>query len=152
MRYLISTLVIALALLGTVSITHAQPHVAQSLLVHLDLDLDKSALSPTNVQVRIHATDRINDTYYASPVDPGEGDEVEWNQNLPLMVDSNLPMQLIFHLGDINGAPIPSGFAVQWQYDLNDSGYQDMTGNAVIIPANSSGDMNLTVQGTVVSQ
>lgn len=135
------------------SISNAQPHLANSLLVHLDLDLDKSAISPTNVQVRIHATDRINDTYYASQVDPEEDEnDIEWNQDLPLMIDSNVPMRLIFHVNTTDGSPLPQGYAVQWQYSLDGSGSQDMTGNAVLIPAGSSGDMNLTVQGSVAAQ
>lgn len=146
-----SLLIIATVLIAPAN-CRAQPHLADSLLLKLDLDLDKSALSPINVQVRIHATDRISDTYYASPVDPGEGDEVEWNQDVPLLVDSDVPMRLIFHLNDVNGSPLPPGYAVQWQYDLDGSGLAEMVGNAVMVPAGSSGDMDLIVRGTVVRQ
>ena len=130
----------------------SQPHLANSLLLLLDLSLDASALAPANIQVRIHATDRINDTYYASPVDPDEGDSVTWRQQLPLMIDSNFPMRLIFHIAATSGAPTPPGYAVEWTYDLDGSGMQDMTGSTVIIPAGSSGDMNLTVRGTAVAR
>lgn len=141
-----------LALLFTLSpmkIGQAQPHLADSLLVHLDLDLDKSAISPTNVQVKLHATDGMSDQYYASQVDPGEGDEVEWSQDIPLTVDSNVSLRLIFHIADVNGGSIPSGYSVQWQSDLDGQSFQ---GPSVVIPAGSSGDMNLSVQGTVISQ
>lgn len=141
-----------LLMMGIGVSTSAQPHVDESLLVHLDLDLDKSAVSPTNVQVRVHATDGLSDQYFASPVDPDEDDTVEWNQDLPLTVDSNYSMRLIFHIADPNGGPIPAGYAVQWQYDLDGSGFQDTTGHAITIPAGSSGDMNLTIQGSVLAQ
>jgi hypothetical protein len=131
---------------------NAQPHLTESLLLHLDLDLDKSAISSSNIQVRIHATDRISDSYFASPPDSLEDDTVEWDQDLPLSIDSNLPMRLIFHVNSTNGAPLSSGIMVQWQYDLDGGGFQNMSNNSVTIPADSSGDMNLTVSGTVTVQ
>lgn len=128
----------------------AQARIAESLLIHLDLDLDKSALSPTNVQVKIHATDHYSDAYFASPVDPGEGDNVDWNQDLQIIVSDNVPMRLIFHISDTSGTSLPSGYTVQWNMNANSGAEQ--SGNTLIIPAGTSDDMNLTVQGTVISQ
>jgi hypothetical protein len=155
MKKPVSTFIICISLLlgGLFSqAVFAQPHLTESLLLHLDLDLDKSAFSSSRVQVKIHATDRISDSYFASPVDSLESDTVEWDQDLPLSIDSNIPMRLIFHLNSTDGAPLPSGFIVQWQYDLDGSGFQNMNSNSVTIPADSSGDMGLTVSGAVVAQ
>ena len=147
---ILTLLVAVMSLMFATSTTSfAQPQIAESLLIHLDLDLDKSALSPTNVQVKIHATDHYADYYFASPLDPGEGDEVDWNQDLQIMVSDNVPMRLIFHVSDTSGAALPAGYTVQWDMS-SDSGQQ--SGNAFIIPAGTSDDMNLSVQGTVTSQ
>jgi len=124
----------------------AQAPTAESLLIHLDLDLDKSAISPANVQVKIHATDHYADYYFASPMDPGEGDEIDWNQDLQVMVGENVPMRLIFHISDTSGAPLPAGASVDWNMSV-DSGSQ--SGNTYVIPAGTSGDMDLSVDGTV---
>lgn len=127
----------------------AQASIAESLLIHLDLDLDKSALSSTNVQVKIHATDHYADYYFASPLDPDEDNVIDWNQDLQVIVSDAVPMRLIFHISDTSGAPLPAGYTVDWNMS-GDSG--DQSGSAFIIPAATSGDMNLSVQGTVTSQ
>ena len=114
----------------TTAVSFAQPQIAESLLIHLDLDLDKSAISPTNVQVKIHATDHYADYYFASPNDPGEGDEIDWNQDLQVMVSDAVPMRLIFHISDTNGAPLPAGYTVNWDMS-SDSG--DESGYSFII-------------------
>ena len=146
---LLSSIVCSLCLMCFISTTcFAQARIAESLLVRLDLDLDKSALSPANIQVKIHATDHYADYYFASPLDPGEGDEIDWNQDLQIVVSDNVPMRLIFSISDTSGAALPSGYSVDWNIS-GDSGEQ--SGNTFVIPADTSGDMNLSVQGTVSS-
>jgi len=149
MKLFISTLTALCMLCLVNTAAFAQAQIAESLLIHLDLDLDKSALSPTNVQVKIHATDHYADYYFASPADPGEGDEIDWNQDLQIMVSDNVPMRLIFHISDTNGAALPAGYTVDWDMS-GDSGEE--SGNSFIIPAGTSGDMSLSVQGSVTSQ
>lgn len=144
---ILTLLVAVMSLIFATSTTSfAQAQIAESLLIHLDLDLDKSALSPTNVQVKIHATDHYADYYFASPNDPGEGDEIDWNQDLQIMVSNAVPMRLIFQISDTSGSPLPAGYSVDWDMS-SDSG--DQSGNAFIIPAGTSDDMSLTVQGSV---
>lgn len=147
---ILALLVAIISLVCTTStVSFAQAHIAESLLIHLDLDLDKSAISPTNVQVKIHATDHYADYYFASPNDPGEDDEIDWNQDLQIMASDTVPMRLIFHISDTNGAALPTGYTVDWDMS-SDSG--DQSGNSFIIPADTSGDMSLSVQGSVTSQ
>lgn len=146
---IITTLV---AILSFVCITNttclAQAQIAESLLIHLNLSLDKSAISSTNVQVKIHATDHYADYYFASPLDPDEDNEIDWNQDLQVMVGENVPMRLIFHISDTSGAALPAGTSVDWSMS-GDSGEQ--SGNTFVIPAGTSDEMNLSVQGTVSS-
>ncbi len=124
--------------------------VQQSLLVHLNLTLVMPARAPSPLMVRIHATDRINDTYYTSQDDPHQDANVDWQQDLPLSVSDASPLRLIFQITTEDGSPPPAGYAIQWQYSTNGR-FQYMAGNTVIIPAGTSGDMNLTVRGTVVA-
>jgi hypothetical protein len=147
------TLTILAAIITLVCISNtaafAQASTDESVLIHLNLSLDKSALSSTNIQVKIHATDHYADYYFSSPDDPDEDNEIDWNQDLQVMVGENVPMRLIFHITDTNGAPLPTGYTVDWNMS-GDSGNQ--SGSSFIIPADTSGDMNLSVQGTVTSQ
>ena len=124
--------------------------VQESLLVHLNLSLAMPARAPVPLLVRIHATDRINDTYYTSQDDPSQNASLDWQQDLPLSVSDTSPLRLIFQITTEDGSPPPAGYAIQWQYSTNGS-FQYMAGNTVTIPAGSSGDMDLTVRGTVVA-
>lgn len=147
---IIASFAVVLSMIVMMSTTvQAQPHIAESLLIHLDLDLDASAIAPTNIQVKIHASDHYNDSYFASPIDPEEGSTVDWTQDLPIMTSNNVPMRLIFHISDTTGAPLPAGYTVDWTMS-GDTGEQ--SGNTFLLPADTSGDMNLSVQGSVVSQ
>lgn len=147
---IITSIVISLALLFLAAGTAcAQGHVADSLLIHLNLDLDKSVLSSANLQVKIHATDHYADYYFSSPEDPDEDNVIDWNQDLQVMVSDTVPMRLIFHISDTSGAALPSGYSVDWNMN-GDIG--DQSGSSYVIPADASGDMNLSVQGTVTSQ
>lgn len=149
MRIIASIVAFCTLLFWTQANALAQANIAESLLIHLDLSLDKSAISNTNVQVKIHATDHYADYYFASPEDPDEDNEIDWNQDLQVMVSDEVPMRLIFHISDTNGAALPVGSSVNWSMS-GDSGEQ--SGNAFVIPADTSDELNLSVQGTVVSQ
>lgn len=137
---------------ATPVVSHALMPVTEDLLVNLNLTLDKSVLPDTDVVVRIHATDRLNDQYFSSQPDPDQGTQVEWNREVQLLVDNDLPLRLIFTINALDGAPLPAGISVEWTYTMDNGGRQPMAGNAITIPAGTSGDTDLTVRGAIVSQ
>ncbi len=125
--------------------------VRRNLIMHMNLTLDKSALSTTGIMVRLHARDAHSDTYYTSPIDADTGTMVNWRQDLPFSVSETQPLQMTLYTGTSDGVPLPAGYTVQWQYAVGSGAYKYMNGNTATVAAGKTDDATVTVRGTVVA-
>jgi len=125
--------------------------VRSTVIMHMNLTLDKSILPTTGVMVRLHARDAHSDTYYTSPIDADNGTTVNWRQDLPFSVSETQPLQMTLQTGTSDGVPLPAGYTVQWQYAVGSGAYKYMNGDTATVAAGKTEDATVTVRGTIVA-
>jgi|GEM_PF-5492181 len=143
---------VCIAALGFAAIAYTQLDMTNSVLIHLDLELDKSLLGEEEVQVRMSAMDRHINVHFDSPVAGPDEPVLIWQQDIPLIVDEGMPLQVMFELKRAGGYRLPLDYRVDAQYSVNGSTYRELTTNTLQVPGGYTGEASLSISGTVVKR
>jgi len=141
-----------MAAVGIATIAYTQLDMTNSVLIHLDLELDKGLLGEESVQVRMSAQDRHINVHFDSPVAGPDEPILVWQQDIPLIVDEGMPLVVMFELKRAGGYRLPADYRVDAQYSVDGGTYRQLTTNTLQVPGGFTGDVSLSISGTVVKR